>query len=179
MSLHSSDEQESGATRADRRKRPGKQPVRVGRTPVGKGVFAQQNYRADVVIGEIEGDVIDEPGYGSDYCMSMDDGRHLEPAPPFRYLNHSCEPNCHFDLFDLPDKSSTAPRRRVFLIAIDDIRSGDELTIDYNWSAAGAIPCRCQAETCRGWVVKRSQLAVAIALHARAAAPQAPEPPAA
>jgi len=35
------------------------------------------------------------------YCMDIGNGRVLEPHAPFRYVNHSCEPNCEFDWFDL------------------------------------------------------------------------------
>jgi hypothetical protein len=132
--------------------------VRVRRTRLGKGVFARMPYRMDSVIGEIHGELIDGPDYGSDYCIDIEDGRLLEPAPPFRFLNHSCEPNCEFDFFDLPDETTSAIQRRVFLLALIDIANGDELTIDYNWAADAAIPCRCQAPTCRQWIVRASQL---------------------
>jgi len=132
--------------------------VRVGPTRLGKGVFARRRYPAEAVIGEIEGRIIDDPHYGSDYCMNIDDGRVLEPAAPFRYVNHSCEPNCEFDFFDLRDTGQTEPERRVFLIALREIKPGEELTIDYNWSAAAAIPCRCHAPSCRGWIVNPDEL---------------------
>jgi hypothetical protein len=132
--------------------------VRVGRSRTGKGVFARIRYRADGLIGEILGELIDQPDYGSDYCIDLEDGRQLEPIPPFRFLNHSCDPNCEFDFFDSPDAASSSIRRRVFLWATRDIAGGDELTIDYNWEADAAIPCRCRAATCRGWIVRASQL---------------------
>ncbi len=132
--------------------------VRIGATRVGKGVFARRRYPAEAVIGEIEGQIIDDPHYGSDYCMNIGDGRTLEPAAPFRYVNHSCEPNCEFDFFDLPDAGQTDTRRRVFLIALREIKPGEELTIDYNWAAASAIACRCQSPSCRGWIVDPGQL---------------------
>ena len=125
---------------------------------MGKGVFAQMNYRADCVIGEIKGELIDDPNYGSDYCFDLEDGRQLEPWPPFRFLNHSCEPNCEFEFFDLANESSLDIQRRVFLLALRNIAHGDELTIDYRWEADSAIPCRCQAAVCRRWVVRASQL---------------------
>lgn len=143
----------------ERSVRPAKsREVRVSSTRVGKGVFARKNYRDHAVIGEIHGEVIDEPGYGSDYCMDLEDGRQLEPAPPFRFLNHSCQPNCEFELFDLPEDGASVIRRRVFLLAVRDISNGEELTIDYNWEASAAIPCRCQAPTCRQWIVRAAQL---------------------
>ena len=36
--------------------------------------------------------------------------------------------------------------------------SAPRYLLDYNWSIDAAIPCRCQAATCRGWIVEESQL---------------------
>jgi uncharacterized protein len=144
--------------------------VRIGSTRVGKGLFARRSYPAETVIGEIEGQIMDDPDYGSDYCMNVGEGRALEPAAPFRYVNHSCDPNCEFDFFDLPDADGTETRRRVFLLALREIKPGEELTIDYRWSATSAIPCRCQSPSCRGWIVDPDEWD---ALMARLAAPNA------
>lgn len=175
-SVRDVDDEDTGRRRAgiERRQGPGRRrtgagderpargardkSVRVGATRVGKGVFARRRYPAEAVIGEIAGQIIDDPHYGSDYCMNIGDGRALEPAAPFRYVNHSCEPNCEFDFFDLSDAGQTDTRRRVFLIALQEIKPGEELTIDYNWAAASAIPCRCQSPSCRGWIVDPGQL---------------------
>ncbi|MCY2992296.1 MAG: SET domain-containing protein-lysine N-methyltransferase [Planctomycetota bacterium] len=147
--------------------------VRIGQTRVGKGIFAQRRYPDEAVIGEIQGEVIDDLHYGSDYCMNIGENRVLEPEPPYRYVNHSCEPNCEFDFFDLTDPGASQSRRRVFLIALREIKPGEELTIDYNWSATSAIPCRCQAPSCRGWIVDPHELA---ALTARLAEGPQTEP---
>jgi hypothetical protein len=137
--------------------------VRVGRTRTGKGVFARMNYRVHCIIGEIRGELIDDPDYGSDYCLDLEDGRQLEPTSPFRFLNHSCEPNCEFEFCDMADESTSGIQRRVFLLALRNIADGDELTIDYNWTAESAIPCRCRAPNCRRWIVRASQLARVLA----------------
>jgi hypothetical protein len=120
---------------------------------VGKGIFARLSYPDSALIGEITGEVIDDANYGSDYCFEIGDGLHLEPVAPFRFVNHSCEPNCEFDYLQCSDHPGQEQRKRVFLFALRDIKKGEELTIDYNWTAANAIPCRCQAASCRGWVV--------------------------
>lgn len=137
--------------------------VRVGRTRVGKGVFARKRYLVSTVIGEIRGDVIEDPDYGSRYCMDIGGGCVLEPQAPFRYVNHSCEPNCEFDFFDLTQESGFPTHRHVYLLALREIKPGEELTIDYNWSADTAIPCRCEAPSCRGWIVTSDQLATVTA----------------
>ena len=42
--------------------------------------------------------------------------------------------------------------------ALANIPKGTELTIDYQWSAYGAIKCLCGSEQCRGWVVALEEL---------------------
>ncbi|MCL2743457.1 MAG: SET domain-containing protein-lysine N-methyltransferase [Planctomycetaceae bacterium] len=69
--------------------------VRIGRTSYGLGVFAFAFIPADTPIGRVSGNIILEENYGSDYCISAGDNKVLEPGPPFCYMNHSCEPNCH------------------------------------------------------------------------------------
>jgi hypothetical protein len=140
------------------RARSGK-AVRIGRTAVGRGVFAQRNYVPDQLVGELEGTIIDDPDYeGSDYAMDMGDTRCLEPASPFRFVNHSCEPNCRLQWFNLAASDRSGPRRRGFVVALEHIRPGEELTIDYAWPAHAAIRCRCGAPTCRGWIVSEQEL---------------------
>jgi hypothetical protein len=132
--------------------------VRIGRTPVGKGVFAGKRYVESDIIGEIFGDLIDDPNYGSWYCMNLDNGSVLEPHAPFRFVNHSCEPNCELDYFDLREPHESETRRRLFLIALREIKPAAELTIAYNWLAKDAIACRCGEPTCCGWIVDPDEL---------------------
>ncbi len=141
-----------------RAERPKRKSLRVGRTRVGKGVFAGRTYPDCSVLGEITGEVIDDASYGSDYCFDIGDGLLLEPIAPFRFVNHSCEPNCEFNYLECSDLPDEEPRKRVYLFALRNIKQGEELTIDYNWAAASAIPCRCQAPSCRGWVVSQDLL---------------------
>jgi len=133
--------------------------LRVGRSNVGKGVFSRRWFHPEQIVGEIRGQVIYDEHHSSDYCMYIGDGRCLEPDVPFRYLNHSCEPNCEFDWYDLATEGKPSTKRRAFLFALRVIRPGDELTIDYNWPATAAIRCRCKAPSCRGWIVAERELA--------------------
>ena len=134
--------------------------LRIEETRVGKGVFACRAFPIHSVIGEITGQRIDDPDYSSDYCMDLEDGFQLEPHPPFRFLNHSCEPNCEFDLLDFDPDGQSQPGRRVYLISLRDIHADEELTIDYNWPANAAIRCLCNAPSCRGWIIDESELGV-------------------
>ena len=68
--------------------------VRVDKTSYGLGVFTFAFIPKGTPIARVSGHVIDDPNYGSDYCIDAGDSKVLEPAPPFCYLNHACEPNC-------------------------------------------------------------------------------------
>lgn len=135
-----------------------KQP-QVRRDRVGRGVFARRFYEEDEIIGEILGVVIDAPDYSSPYCYSMGDDRSLEPDPPFRFLNHRCQPNGRFEWYDVKSPGPERFERRVFVLALEPIRPGDEITVDYRWPPAMAIRCRCDSPNCRGWVIDHNDLA--------------------
>jgi len=68
--------------------------VRIDKNSYGLGVFAFAFIPKGTPIARVSGQVIHDPHYGSDYCIDAGDGKVLEPAPPFCYLNHACEPNC-------------------------------------------------------------------------------------
>ena len=136
---------------------------------MGLGVFARKRYYYEELIGEVQGEVIDDADYSSDYCMDMGDTRALEPAAPFRYMNHSCRPNCRFHWYDVAEDGDANQQRRIFVFATEDIEVGDELTIDYAWPAEMAIVCRCGSAACRGWVVAEHELAELLAIHAQGA----------
>lgn len=125
---------------------------------MGRGVFARRFYSDGELIGEILGTVIESSGYSSSYCYSMGDHRSLEPDPPFRFLNHSCQPNCLFEWIDVKSLGAGPAERRVFVFAEGPIRAGDEITVDYRWPADMAIRCRCGASRCRGWVIDEDDL---------------------
>ena len=131
--------------------------IRVADTPVGKGVFATRAFPADAIIGEIDGELIVDSDYGSDYCMWLGDDWHLEPNAPFRFLNHHCVANCDWDCF-LEEDESGVEREVVYLFATREIQAGEELTLDYSWSADHAIPCKCGSADCRGWIVCPTEL---------------------
>lgn len=126
--------------------------VRIGVTAVGRGVFAQHDFQAGEFIGDIEGKFIVDPDYASDYCIAVDDSTSLEPGPPFRFLNHSCEPNCGVFVWE----GEQPPQ--LFVETLREIKANDELTIDYGWPAELAIPCQCRSPNCRGWIVAADEV---------------------
>ena len=133
---------------------PTHETVVVKESELGNAVYAVCRFQADVQISEITGTVIDDPDYGSDYCMECGEGRSLEAAPPFRFLNHSCDPNCELIIWE----GETPSDWNLCLHSIKVIEPGDELTIDYAWPVGAAIPCLCRSEKCRGWIVAETEL---------------------
>lgn len=133
--------------------------VRIEATSTGKGVFAVRPYPETAVIGEITGDVVHNRPHGSDYAFDLEEGLQLEPNEPFRYVNHSCDPNCEFDWID--EQQADGQRiARLYLIAARNIYPDEQLTIDYNWPASMAITCDCRSPLCRGWVVAEDQVGI-------------------
>jgi SET domain-containing protein len=69
-----------------------------------------------------------------------------------RFINHSCDPNCE----------PVIQSRRVYIEAIRTIRSGEELTYDYNLTREGKddektereYACHCGAPNCRGTMLE-------------------------
>jgi hypothetical protein len=153
-----------------RHKQPLKK-VRVGNTHLGRGVFAQRPFSAGEVIAEVKGTVIDDPEFDSTYSIDLGGGLSLDPGPPFRFLNHSCDPNCR--LFVL-EHDPPEPVPQVFVETIRRLKPGDELTIDYGWPAKSAIPCGCRSRKCRGWVVDEAELPAVILANGPAALPPPP-----
>jgi SET domain-containing protein len=51
-----------------------------------------------------------------------------------RFINHSCKPNCWFEIVD----------KTIWIRAGRNIRRGEELTYDYCVIGERTIPCRCR-----------------------------------
>src|ERR671913_119737 len=51
-----------------------------------------------------------------------------------RFINHSCTPNCWFDVID----------KTIWIRAARTLRRGEELTYDYSIIGERTIPCRCR-----------------------------------
>ena len=132
--------------------------VRVRPTRVGMGVFAEHPFPPSSVIGEIMGEISRGDHEASNYAFDLGDDLQLEPAAPFRFLNHHGDPNCEFDWYDDEGPGDLQQRRHLYLIALRNIEPLEELTIDYNWPAEHAIVCDCRSAICRGWIVDSDQL---------------------
>jgi uncharacterized protein len=51
-----------------------------------------------------------------------------------RFINHSCTPNCWFEIVD----------KTIWIRAARTIRRGEELTYDYSIIGERTMPCRCR-----------------------------------
>jgi len=124
----------------------------------GLGLFAKKDFKKDAVIGRIKGKVVSEAAQDPRYVMELGNDMLLVPKEPFRYLNHSCKPNC--EIFDWEDEKpdSKTGVKDLYLGVLKNVKAGSELTIDYAWPADFAIPCLCGSKKCRGYIVDKDEL---------------------
>jgi hypothetical protein len=108
-------------------------------------------------IGPIQGEIVEDPEYGSAYGIELGE-RTLEPAAPFRFLNHSCQPSCSLVIFDEEDEDGNPLGVSVWLEILSVIATGEQMTIDYAWPADDTIPCQCGTASCRRWIVAEEEL---------------------
>ena len=133
------------------------QGVRVGPSACGLGVFSLRSFSAREVIGPIEGKLFDNDSYESENCMALGENGCIEPDAPFRFLNHSCEPNCSLQEYETEQDDGECASE-LWLTVDAEIAPGEEMTIDYGWPAEHAEPCRCGSIACRHWIVAADEL---------------------
>jgi hypothetical protein len=87
------------------------------------------------------------------YLFGMQDGRTvIDGHGTAAFVNHSCAPNCETDEVD----------GHVWIVALRDIASGEELTYDYNLYDGDDLkdaPCSCGAKKCRGTMYEPAEIA--------------------
>jgi SET domain-containing protein len=132
--------------------------VRVGRSHIdGKGVFAAQPIKKGTRILEYTGEKIsrqeatERVAQGNVYVFFFDPQYDIDGNTPknrARYINHSCDPNCESDII----------AGRIWIIALRDIRAGEELSYDYGYELDDyeQRPCRCGATNCCGYIVDKA-----------------------
>jgi hypothetical protein len=120
------------------------QSVVVGRSALGRGVFAAQYFQPGQPILTFGGPALAPPelnALGTDraYALQIGTGEFLHLVPPGRYLNHSCDPN-----------AGIADDR--VLIALREIVPGEEIRFDYSTAMREdhwTMECRCGEYLCR------------------------------
>lgn len=92
-----------------------------------KGLFATRSYRPGDRVVRVEGEVVPKP---TRWTVQVAPGVHVDAKAPLAFMNHHCRPNCQVVGYEVR--------------ALSPIRSGDELTFDYNASEEElAEPFRC------------------------------------
>jgi uncharacterized protein len=129
--------------------------VRVGPSRIaGQGLFAEQDIQQGTKILRSIGERITHEeserrlAAGNAYIFGLDERSALDGSTPkntARYINHSCEPNCHTEQFG----------RIIWIVAIRDMRAGEELTYNYGYEINNepAEPCNCGAKNCCGYIL--------------------------
>ena len=121
--------------------------LRIRKTTCGRGVFSRRRFRKHQSIGRVDGKVVEDDKYDPNYCVDIGNRGVLVPGAPFRFLNHSCEPNCELVEWKIKDDEAEP---EVWVHATRTIHPGDQLTVNYGWPKELAIACLCGLPTCRG-----------------------------
>lgn len=128
----------------------------------GKGVYATRPISEGETVLEYKGEIItwrkalarhphDPSQPNHTFYFHLDDGHVIDAkykGNTARWINHSCEPNME----------ARQSGNRVFLLALRDIKTGEELFYDYSLMIEGRKTakvkkehaCLCGAPNCRG-----------------------------
>lgn len=111
----------------------------------GTGVMAGEDIKRGDIIQQIKGEAkffvpknkTDSLSYPN--WVGIGKNQWIDPSYPNQYLNHSCNPN-------------TGIKGKVTMVALKDIKEGEEITIDYSiiegddmWE----MECNCGEKNCR------------------------------
>ncbi|MDQ6939864.1 MAG: SET domain-containing protein-lysine N-methyltransferase [Verrucomicrobiota bacterium] len=141
--------------------------LRVRKSAVhGRGVYATRAIRKGARVIEYTGrhlpwkEAMDLPPHRPDepyhtFFFSIDNGDVIDAnvgGNESRWINHSCAPNCETEEED----------NRIFILALRNIKAGEELFYDYRIEPAERrtkklereFACRCAAAKCRGTMLE-------------------------
>jgi len=133
--------------------------VKVGRSKLhGRGLFAARDLPKGTYVMEYRGERLgkregtrrtnEQWAKGRVYTFELNQRVDIDGSPQWnlaRLANFSCEPNT---------ESQNERGRRIWIVALRDIKAGEEITYDYNFSFVDPPPvCRCGAKRCRGYIV--------------------------
>lgn len=130
-------------------------PLIFGNSEIhGIGGFARRDFKCGETVIEYLGERISKSEslcrcqQNNQFIFGLDDQWDLDgnaASNPARFLNHSCAPNCEAELRD----------GRIWIVAIRDIRVGEEITFNYGYdlSEYKEHPCRCGSSNCVGFIV--------------------------
>ena len=127
----------------------------------GRGVYAAQFIPEGTRIIEYTGERVsweaapDDDNDPHTFNFGLENGDVINPevgGNDARWINHSCDPNCE----------AVEEGDRIFIYAVRDIQSGEELLYDYHMeidepiteSAKQKFACHCGASNCRGTMIE-------------------------
>ena len=127
----------------------------VGKSRIaGQGLFTAQEIKKGTRLLQYIGEKITKAesaqrlAQGNVYVFAFNDhwdidGRVLRNKA--RYINHSCDPNCEVHMTS----------RTIWIVALRDIKTGEELTFNYGYELDDemAQPCTCGAKHCYGFIL--------------------------
>ncbi len=126
---------------------PGDFKLRVGRSSAGLGLYAETPIPKGACIIEYVGRRVspeEEETSKSRYLFEIRKGNTIDGKPKWNkagYINHSCRPNAE----------TTIHKQRVFILAIKNIKAGEEITYDYGKEYVDEFikpyGCRCPKHT--------------------------------
>jgi len=119
-----------------------------------RGGFATADIISGALVLEYVGQRIDKTeaqrrcDLDNRYIFFLDEDWDIDgdvPENPARFLNHSCAPNCE----------AQGIAGQIWIVAIEPIRAGEELTFNYGYDleAYREHPCLCGARDCVGYIV--------------------------
>lgn len=118
----------------------------VKKTRFGKGAFAAKRFRKWETICHMEGKVTglhvlsEVKKKGRNLLidpLQIGEGRYIELAEPYIFINHSCSPNVGI-------------KHKNELFALRNIKKGEEIFYDYSTTIDESLDCKCGDKQCRG-----------------------------
>jgi SET domain-containing protein len=135
-------------------------PYKIRRSKIDNlGLYASKNIKKGTKVIEYKGKVItrkeaeENPKYDNDkaiYLFNLNKKYDLDGDVSWntaRLINHSCSNNCDYNGVGL----------KLWVIAIKDIKKGEELTCDYGFGYDEdyrQFPCKCHSKNCCGYIVR-------------------------
>ena len=137
------------------------------------GVFAAKDIPKGIQLIEYKGDIVSkeegtrraeaqceiarkDPTQGKHYVFELDDEHDIDGNTPnndAKYVNHSCDPNCSYNII----------AGHIWYSAAREIKKGEELTFNYGFGIDDEedledMECRCGSPNCLGYIIDQEEL---------------------
>lgn len=120
--------------------------IYVGKSNIhGKGIFAERNIKKGEIVCILKGKavVFEVKNKKDSECgpnwVGIGKDKWIDPAPPFLYINHSCNP-------------TVGIKGKVLFVALRNIKKDEEIVYDYSMSEIDPLwkmRCSCGQKNCR------------------------------